>query len=158
MPTYSVTLTDRRDDAAIDPESTLCRGLSLREALNRIRTYAVQHTEQNLTGVLLVQDGTRPKLATRADTYYVVVARLAGERDDQACPVLLCATRALADQFIADEIEASRGVSMTVAAWIAAERPGPQDRTLFDVQEMPLITALSVEAPAPDAPETDDAE
>lgn len=149
MSTYTVILTDRRDDGKIDPESHLCGGVSLREALNRVRAYAVQQTEANLTGVLIVQDGERPKLTLKADTLYLVLARLAAERDDQACPVLLCATRALAEKFVADEIAASRDETMTVEAWKAAGEPGPGDRTLFDIVEMPVVTALGVDAAAP---------
>lgn len=132
MPTYTVTLTDRRDDGHIDPESRLCTQTPLKEALNQIRRYAVQHTEVNLTGVQIVQDGTTPRLSTHAGLAYLVVARLRNERDDQACPVLLCATRELAQQFI-DEETARGGAQAAV----------------FAIQELPIITSLAVE-PTPE--------
>lgn len=140
MPTFTVILTDRRDDGHIDPESQLCAFTSLREALNRIRTYASQHTEANLTGVQIVQDGARPRLSSSSGIAYLVVGRLANEREDQSCPVILCATRELADQFIAGE-----------------QVRGGLGAALFAVQEMPLVTSLGVEAEAPPVSEADDA-
>lgn len=138
MPTYTVTFTDRRDDGHIDPESRLCAAVSLKEALNRIRAYAVQHTEAHLTGVQIVQDGQAPRLSTNAGTVHLVVARLRNERDDQSCPVLLCATRELAQQFIDEETER-----------------GGASAAIFAIQALPIITSLAVEPDAPQEPADD---
>ncbi len=135
MSTFTVILTDRRDDAALDPETQLCTGVSLREALNAVRKYGVHHTEANLTGVQIVQDGQAPRLSTNAGTVHLVVARLRNERDDQSCPVLLCATRELAQQFIDEETER-----------------GGASAAIFAIQALPIITSLAVEPDAPQEP------
>lgn len=143
MSTFTVILTDRRDDAALDPETQLCTGVSLREALNAVRKYGVQHTEANLTGVLLKQDGAAPKLTRTDGTLFLVVMRYSIENPEQACPGLLCATREVAEAWVAGEIAANPDEEMWDHDYTDDVAVPGMVRLLYSIIEMPVVSSIA---------------
>lgn len=150
MSTFTVVLTDRRDDAALDPETQLCTGVSLREALNAIRKYGVHHTEANLTGVLLKQDGATPKLTRTNGTLFLVVMRYSIEKPEQACPGLLCATREVAEAWVTGEIDANPDEEMWEHDYTDAVAVPGKVRLLYSIIEMPVVSSIAEAEDEPD--------